>query len=124
MIFMLFTEAALFAYLLFSYFYFAVQPHEAGQFPQEACRRSGLRCRIRSSSWRRVWLLAGRSLISNMTKPTVDARAGWRRASRDHLPHHQYFEWAEKPFSIASGPYGSLYFTVTGFPHGARGLWA
>ena len=34
MIFVVFTEASLFAYLLFSYFYLAVQPHMAGTFPQ------------------------------------------------------------------------------------------
>ena len=27
----------------------------------------------------------------------------------------QYFEWAGKPFSLASSSYSSLYFTVTGF---------
>jgi heme/copper-type cytochrome/quinol oxidase subunit 3 len=27
----------------------------------------------------------------------------------------QYFEWAEKQFSLSSHPYGSLYFTITGF---------
>ena len=34
MIFVVFTEASLFAYLLFSYFYLAVQPHLPGTFPQ------------------------------------------------------------------------------------------
>src|ERR1700743_2172376 len=34
MIFTVFTEASLFAYLLFSYFYLAVQPHAPGSFPQ------------------------------------------------------------------------------------------
>src|ERR1700759_3012286 len=34
MIFTIFTEASLFAYLLFSYFYLAVQPHAPGSFPQ------------------------------------------------------------------------------------------
>jgi heme/copper-type cytochrome/quinol oxidase subunit 3 len=27
----------------------------------------------------------------------------------------QYFEWAQKPFALASSSYSSLYFTVTGF---------
>ena len=34
MIFTVFTEASLFAYLLFSYYYLAVQPHLPGTFPQ------------------------------------------------------------------------------------------
>src|SRR5437763_1494077 len=34
MIFTIFTEASLFAYLLFSYYYLAVQPHPPGTFPQ------------------------------------------------------------------------------------------
>src|SRR6202000_1183250 len=33
MIFVVCTEAALFGYLLFSYFYLAVQPHAVGTFP-------------------------------------------------------------------------------------------
>ena len=27
----------------------------------------------------------------------------------------QYFEWAQKPFGLASTPYSSLYFVITGF---------
>ena len=34
MIFVVFTEGALFAYLLFSYYYLAVQPHLPDTFPQ------------------------------------------------------------------------------------------
>src|ERR1700749_1517709 len=34
MIFVIFTEASLFAYLLFSYYYLAVQPHPVGTFPE------------------------------------------------------------------------------------------
>src|ERR1700749_4426776 len=34
MIFTVFTEASLFAYLLFSYYYMAVQPHAPGTFPE------------------------------------------------------------------------------------------
>src|SRR6202012_4161761 len=34
MIFTVFTEASLFAYLLFSYYYLAVQPHLHGTFPE------------------------------------------------------------------------------------------
>src|ERR1700761_2245622 len=34
MIFTVFTEASLFAYLLFSYYYLAVQPHAPGTFPE------------------------------------------------------------------------------------------
>src|ERR1700679_3207859 len=34
MIFTIFTEASLFAYLLFAYYYLAVQPHMPGTFPE------------------------------------------------------------------------------------------
>ena len=84
MIFVLFTEAALFAYLLFSYFYLAVQPHEAGTFPQGGMPSLAL-------ALPNTFILLASSVAI------------------------QYVEWAEKPFSIASSPYGSLYFTVTGF---------
>ena len=46
MIFVVFTEASLFAYLLFTYYYLAVQPHLPGTFPARRpagaghCRRS------------------------------------------------------------------------------------
>jgi heme/copper-type cytochrome/quinol oxidase subunit 3 len=116
MIFMLFTEAALFAYLLFSYFYFAVQPHEAGQFPQGGVPALGL------------------ALPNTLILLASSVAVGWAQLNIEHDDSRrltlglavgailgiiflviQYLEWAEKPFSIASGPYGSLYFTITGF---------
>ena len=42
MIFTVFTEASLFAYLLFSYFYLAVQPHAPGTFPEGGAPALGL----------------------------------------------------------------------------------
>ena len=44
MIFTVFTEASLFAYLLFSYYYLAVQPHAPGTFPEGGAAAPGHRC--------------------------------------------------------------------------------
>src|ERR1700744_3861452 len=42
MIFTIFTEASLFAYLLFSYYYLAVQPHAPGTFPEGGAPELGV----------------------------------------------------------------------------------
>jgi cytochrome c oxidase subunit III len=116
MIFVVFTEASLFAYLLFSYFYLAVQPHVAGTFPEGGTPSLGLALPNtailllssvavgwaqfnieRDDNRRLVWGL-GIGAVLGMAFLVV-----------------QYFEWAEKPFGLSSSPYGSLYFTVTGF---------
>jgi heme/copper-type cytochrome/quinol oxidase subunit 3 len=116
MIFVIFTEASLFAYLLFSYFYLAVQPHVPGTFPEGGMPSMALalpntgvlllssvavgwaQFNIEHNDKRRLALGLGTGAILGMIFLVV-----------------QYFEWAEKPFSLASSSYSSLYFTVTGF---------
>jgi cytochrome c oxidase subunit III len=116
MIFVVFTEASLFAYLLFSYFYLAVQPHMPGTFPQGGAPSLALALPDtailllssvavgwaqfnieRDDSRRLVWGL-GIGAVLGMVFVAI-----------------QYFEWAGKPFALASSSYSSLYFTVTGF---------
>ncbi|HEX4534643.1 MAG TPA: cytochrome c oxidase subunit 3 [Rhizomicrobium sp.] len=116
MIFVIFTEASLFAYLLFSYFYLAVQPHAAGTFPQ-----GGLPD---------LTLALPNTAILLLSSVAV----GWAQFNIEHDNNRrlcwglgigavlgmiflvvQYFEWAEKPFALASSSYSSLYFVVTGF---------
>ncbi len=108
------TEAALFSYLLFSYYYLAVQygpswspePH-----PKLALALPNTVILLSSSV--AVWW----------------GERGLKRGRRgQHLVGYglaialgiifvvvQLFEWKAKSFSIRSGAYGSLYFTVTGF---------
>jgi cytochrome c oxidase subunit III len=115
-IFVVFTEASLFAYLLFSYFYLAVQPHLPSTFPAGGVPSLALalpntivlllssvavgwaQFNIEQNDKRRLALGLGVGAILGMIFLVV-----------------QYFEWATKPFSLASSSYSSLYFTVTGF---------
>jgi cytochrome c oxidase subunit III len=116
MIFVVFTESALFAYLLFSYFYLAVQPHAPGTFPEGGLPE--LRLAIPNTA---VLLLSS-------------AAVGWAQFNIERDDNRrlcaglliaavlgmiflvvQYFEWAAKPFALASSTYSSLYFVVTGF---------
>jgi heme/copper-type cytochrome/quinol oxidase subunit 3 len=109
------SESALFVFLLFSFYYTAVQP-QSGAWPPEAM---SLRLALPNT----VILL------------TSSAAAWWgqRGIKRDGSRWQQvaglgaavilglvfliiqYIEWRNKAFSISTGVYGSLYFTVTGF---------
>lgn len=116
MIFVVFTEASLFAYLLFSYFYLAVQPHPVGTFPEGGLPSVAL------------------ALPDTVVLLLSSAAVAWAQFNIERDDNFrlclglaagavlgmvflavQYFEWAEKPFTLASSTYSSLYFTVTGF---------
>jgi cytochrome c oxidase subunit 3 len=116
MIFVVFTEAALFAYLLFSYYYLAVQPHAPLTFPE-----GGLPD---------LKLAVPNTIILLLSSGAVAwAQLNIEKNDKRHLVWGlgiaavlgmiflvvQYFEWAAKPFGLASSPYSSLYFVVTGF---------
>jgi heme/copper-type cytochrome/quinol oxidase subunit 3 len=116
MIFTVFTEASLFVYLLFSYYYLAVQPHAPGTFPEGGPPP----------------LLI--SAINTAILLTSSVAVGWAQLSIEHNRKWrlvaglgtgallgviflviQCFEWADRPFGLSSTPYSSLYFVVTGF---------
>jgi len=114
MVTVIMTEGSLFGYLLFSYYYFAVQygrewlPDKLPEFRLSAPNTILL---ILSSG--AVWW----------------GERGIRRGARGQLALGlavslilgavfvgiQLLEWHEKPFTLASSSYGSLYFTITGF---------
>lgn len=117
------TEAALFGYLLFSYYYIAVQPH-AEAWPPELPH---------------LGLALPNTILLLLSSVAIwfGERGAKNGNSREELLGIgsavglglvfiviQLFEWREKPFSITSGTYGSLYFTITGFhmAHVAVGL--
>lgn len=116
MIFVVFTEASLFAYLLFSYYYLAVQPHLPDTFPQGGTPSLAL-------------ALPDTIVLLLSSAAVAWAQFNIERNDKRHLVWGlgiaallgmifvviQYFEWAGKPFALASTPYSSLYFTVTGF---------
>jgi heme/copper-type cytochrome/quinol oxidase subunit 3 len=116
MIFTVFTEASLFAYLLFSYYYLAVQPHLPGTFPQGGTPDLSLALPntiiLLLSSAAVAWAQFG---IEHGNKWRLTAGLGIGALLGLVFLVVQYFEWAAKPFALASSPYSSLYFTVTGF---------
>ena len=108
------TEAALFAYLLFSYFYVAAQP--VGPWPPDGPRPLGL-------------ALLNTAILLASSAAVVVAERGLRRGRRGRaigglgvglllgitFVSIQWREWSNQPFSLHSGVYGSLFFTITGF---------
>ena len=116
MIFVVFTESALFAYLLFSYFYLAVQPHLPGTFPEGG-----------TPSWAlalpNTFILLASSAAVAAAQFGIEHDNKWRLVLGLGLATLfglvflavQAVEWTEKPFGIASTPYSSLYFVITGF---------
>ncbi|MBZ9673668.1 heme-copper oxidase subunit III [Mesorhizobium sp. ES1-3] len=114
MITLIATEASLFLYLLFSYFYFAIWSN--GAFLPDALPKfelSGPDTMILLLSSVAVWW----------------GEKGARKGSRLQLSLGlfggivlgavfvgvQLLEWAGKPYRFSSSPYSSLYFTITGF---------
>jgi cytochrome c oxidase subunit III len=108
------TEGALFGYLLFSYFYFAIQPRQIA-FPPELPS---------------LWLAAPNTIVLLASSVAVwQGERGARRGSpiRQVLGIGlafvlgaiflciQLIEWRSQPFGLSSSAYGSLFFTVTGF---------
>jgi cytochrome c oxidase subunit 3 len=116
MIFTIFTEASLFSYLLFSYYYLAVQPHAPGTFPEGGAPALGI------------------ASLNTLILLTSSAAVGWAQFSIEHNRKWrlvaglgvgallgiiflaiQIVEWYGQPFGLSSTPYSSLYFVVTGF---------
>jgi heme/copper-type cytochrome/quinol oxidase subunit 3 len=116
MIFVIFTEGSLFAYLLFGYFYLAVQPHLPGTFPEGGPPSLAL------------------SLPDTVILILSSVAVGWAQKNIERDDNIrlvvglgigavlgiaflviQCLEWYGKSFTLASSPYSSLYFTVTGF---------
>jgi len=116
MIFTIFTEASLFAYLLFSYYYLAVQPHLPGTFPQGGAPDLTLALPntiiLLASSVAVAWAQFG---IEHGSRGRLVAGLGIGALLGLAFLIVQYFEWSAKPFGLASSPYSSLYFTITGF---------
>jgi heme/copper-type cytochrome/quinol oxidase subunit 3 len=116
MIFVVFTEAALFAYLLFSYYYIAVQPHAPNAFPEGGL--PDLKLAVPNTII--LLLSSGAVAWAQLNIEKNDKRhlvwgLGIAAALGVIFLIVQYFEWAAKPFALASSSYSSLYFVVTGF---------
>jgi len=116
MIFVIFTEGSLFAYLLFSYFYIAVQPHAPGTFPE-----GGMPSLTLALPNTFILLLSSAAVawaqfnIERDNNRRLIVGLGIGAVLGIIFLVVQYFEWAAKPFTLASTTYSSLYFTLTGF---------
>lgn len=114
MLTLILTEAFLFANLLFSYYYFAVQygrPWLPAELP--SFRLSGPNTVILILSSVAIWFgergarrnLRWRLVLGLLVGFVLGGVFVWL----------QFLEWTDKPFSLSSDSYASIYFTVTGF---------
>jgi cytochrome c oxidase subunit 3 len=108
------TEAALFAYLLFAYYYTSLQHGKSWSpepHPSLAMALPNTVVLLLSSVavwWGEQGLKRGRPR-QNLLGLGVGILLG------AGFSVVQVFEWKAKTFTLASGAYGSLYFTITGF---------
>ena len=113
-VFIALSEASLFCYLLFSYFYFAVQPH-GGPWPPGgpptflyAAPQTALMLIGCATSW---WAHRGARLG---VMGTALIGLGLSLLCSVIFIALQFADWYDKPFALATDPYSSLYFTITG----------
>jgi heme/copper-type cytochrome/quinol oxidase subunit 3 len=108
------TEASLFAYLLFSYFYMAVQRGPAwSPEPHPSLTLAGPNTIILLASSLAAWW--GEEGVKHARRGQHIAGLSGAILLGVIFLVVQAFEWKSKSFGLASGVYGSLYFTVTGF---------
>jgi len=115
-IFTIFTEGSLFAYLLFSYYYLAVQPHAPGTFPEGgapplliAAANTAI---LLASSAAVGWAQLG---IEHDKKWRLVTGLGIGAALGIVFLAIQCLEWSGQSFGLSSTPYSSLYYVITGF---------
>lgn len=116
------TEAALFAYLLFSYYYLASQATQAWPPEMPSLKLALPNTFVLIASSVVVWW--GERAIRQGNRRRLLIGLGGAFVLGVIFEILQLMEWGSKPFSFNSSAYGSLYFTVTGFHmlHVAVGL--
>jgi cytochrome c oxidase subunit 3 len=108
------TEASLFAYLLFSYAYLAVQRGPAWlPQPHPSLALAGTNTVILLASSVAVWW--GEEGVKRQKRGQHLAGLGIGIVLGLIFLAVQLVEWKTKSFSLTSGSYGSLFFTITGF---------
>lgn len=114
-VFLVLSEASIFAYLFFGYFYFSVQPHPAGWPPSGP---PDLTWAIPQTI--AVLLAAGGMWWADRAAERVVAAGGVVIGLAAALVLGlafialQFVDWFAKPFSFATDPYASWYFIITG----------
>jgi len=118
------TEAALFGYLLFSYYYLALQGGGVSFPPAELPKfaLSGPNTAILIASSVAVWWGERGVKSGNRARLVIGLLIGLVLGAV--FIGIQFLEWSNKNFTLSSTAYGSLYFTITGFhmAHVAAGL--
>ena len=107
------TEGSLFAYLLFSYYYMAVQHGPAWRPAHPSLALSGPDTLILLASSVAVWW--GEEGVKRGRRGQTQAGLAVGIALGIVFLVVQAFEWRAKTFGLATSAYGSLYFTITGF---------
>jgi len=108
------TEASLFAYLLFSYYFMAVQRGAAwAPDPHPTLKLAGPNTLILLLSSVAVWWGEEAAKKGRRGRQLAGLAIGIALGTAFLVV--QAFEWKAKSFSLSSGSYGSLYFTITGF---------
>ena len=108
------TEAGLFGYLLFAYFY--LQSQSAASWPPEGMPKIGaaaVNTVVLLSSSGFVWL-AERAVQAGR-RPRAVAALAVALALGTAFALVQLHEWRDHPYGPTAHLYGSLYFTITGF---------
>lgn len=113
MLFLVATEAAVFAYLLFSYYYMAIENHSVWPSSAPSMKLALPNTIILLVSSVTVWWADRQYIAGRMT----EAMGGLAASVGLGVVFFgmQLIEWHNKTFTLASDPYGSLYFTITGF---------
>ncbi len=112
-VFTIVTEAAIFAYLLFSYYYIAIEAHETWPQAYPSLKLALPNTLILLFSSVTFWW-AERQFSAGRRSEALGALLVTAVLGAIFVGV-QLVEWHGKSFSISSGPYGSLYFTITGF---------
>jgi len=108
------TESALFAYLLFSYYYIAIQRGPAWlPEPHPSLALAGPNTIVLLASSVCVWW--GEAGVKHGRRGQHLLGLGAAIVLGVAFLVVQGFEWKAKPFGLATSSYGSLFFTVTGF---------
>ena len=107
------SEAALFTYLIFSYFFVALNAEAPWPPPgSPALELASVNTAILLSTSGTLWLAERRLAIGN--RASSIALQGLTIALGVVFAALQTVEWHNKDFSITSHTYGSLFFTITG----------
>ena len=108
------TESCLFAYLLFSYFYIALQRGPAwSPEPHPSMLLAGPNTVILLSSSVAAWWGEGGAQRGQRIRHLLGLALAIALGCAFLVI--QVFEWKAKTYGPTSGSYGSLYFTITGF---------